>query len=136
MTVRTAKFCLSIGWLILALPLIGILVMRQLNGFYGPDPKDVWGWFSQFVLPGLTLLAGAWTVSAAPNDGKPLENPVVFWVAVILSVFYLGLLYLIVADQFGASNPLDMLKQSALFLGIVQGLLIGLLGKFFIESGR
>ena len=99
MTVRNAKSWLSIGWLGAVGPLMIILVLRQLYGFYGPDPKDVWNWFSQFVLPALTLLAGAWTVSASPSDQKPIDNPMVFWVAVVLSVFYIGLLYIVVGIQ-------------------------------------
>jgi hypothetical protein len=38
MTVRQAKSWLSIGWLVVILPLLFILVLRQLNGFYGSDP--------------------------------------------------------------------------------------------------
>lgn len=136
MTVRGAKSWLSLGWLIAVGPLMFILVARQLNGFFGSDPKDVWNWFSQFVLPALTLLGGAWAVSASPNDQKQIDNPMVFWVAAVLSAFYLALLYMVVGSQTGASQPLAQLKDSALFLGILQGLVIGVLGKFFIESGR
>jgi hypothetical protein len=136
MTVRAAKFWLSIGWLLCIGPLVIILVLRQQSGFFGHEQKDVWNWFSQYVLPGLTLLGGAWTVAASPNDQKVLDNRIVFWVAVVLSLFYLGLLYLVVASQFGAAQPVEQLKDSGLFLGIIQALVIGVLGKFFIESGR
>jgi hypothetical protein len=136
MTVRNAKSWLSIGWLMAVGPLMIILVLRQLNGFFGSDPKDVWSWFSQFVVPALTLLGGAWTVSASSNDQKEIDNPMTFWVSVMLSVFYLALLYLVVGSQVGSMQPLSQLKDSALFLGILQGLVIGVLGKFFIESGR
>jgi hypothetical protein len=136
MTVRAAKMALSLGWLIAAAPLIFVLVLRQQSGFFGTDPKDVWGWFSQFVLPALTLLGGAWSVTVSPNDAKPIDNPLVFWVAAALSLFYLALLYLVIANLVGSQHPLVQLKDSSLFLGIFQGLVIGVLGKFFIESGR
>jgi uncharacterized membrane protein YadS len=80
------------------------------------------------------LLAGVWTVSASSKDRKKIGNPMVFWVAVILSGFYLTLLYLTVANLVGSQQPLNQLKDSALFLGIIQALVIGVLGKFFIES--
>ena len=107
MTVRGAKLSLSIGWLIAVGPLIIVLVLRQLNGFFGSDLKEVWNWFSQFVLPGLTLLGGAWTVSGSPNDQKEVDNKPVFWVAVALSGFYLILLYLVVASQVGTARGMD-----------------------------
>lgn len=136
MTMRLAKSWLSIGWLVAVGPLMIILVLRQQNGFFGTDPKEVWNWFGQFVLPALTLLGGAWSVSVSPNDQKPIDNPMVFWVAVVLSIFYLTLLYLVIASQVGSSQPLSQLKDSALYLGLIQGLVIGVLGKFFIESSR
>jgi hypothetical protein len=137
MTVRGAKLWLSIGWMIALAPLVVILVLRQLNDFYGSDAKEVWSWFSQFVLPALTLLGGAWAVSASPNDQKPIDNPMVFWIAGALSVFYIVLLYVVIGKQPTSSLAWqEQFKQSALFLGVFQGLVIGVLGKFFIESGR
>ncbi len=128
---------LSIGWSCAVAPLVVILVLRQLNGYYGDDPKEVWNWFTQFVLPATTLLAGAWTVTAAPSDKNPIDNPVVFWVAAVLSAFYLIMLYVVIGMQArSALSWQELFKQSALFLGILQGLVIAVVGKFFIESGR
>lgn len=137
MTVRGAKLWLSIGWTAAMAPLVIVLILRQLEGFYGSDAKEVWSWFSQFVLPALTLLAGAWTVSTSPSEQKPIDNAAVFWIAVAMSVFYIVLLYVVIGKQ--PTSPLpwqEQFKQSALFLGIIQGLVIGVLGKFFIESNR
>jgi len=137
MTVRSAKLWLSVGWMGVLAPLVIILILRQLDGFYGNDAKEVWSWFSQFVLPALTLLAGAWSVSASPTDQKPIDNPMVFWIAVALSVFYIALLYVVIGQQPLSPVPWqEQFKQSALFLGVFQGLVIGVVGKFFIESGR
>jgi len=137
MTVRGAKLWLSVGWTAAMAPLVVILILRQLEGFYGNDAKEVWSWFSQFVLPALTLLAGAWTVATSPSEQRPIGNTVVFWVAVAMSIFYIVLLYVVIGKQ--PTSPLpwqEQFKQSALFLGIIQGLVIGVLGKFFIESNR
>ena len=137
MTVRGAKLLLSIGWICALAPLVVILILRQLDGFYGSDAKEVWNWFSQFVLPALTLLAGAWTVSVSPNDQKPVENSTVLWVAGAFSIFYVLLLYVVIGRQPWSDLPWrEQFTQSALFLGVIQGLVIGVLSKFFIESGR
>ncbi len=137
MTVHKAKTWLFIGWACAVAPLMIILVMRQLSGEYGNDAQDVWNWFSQFVLPTLTLLIGAFTVSAAPSDHKPLDHPMLFWVAAALSLFYIGLLYVVVGKQvFTTLTYQEYFKQTALFLGLIQAVVIGVVGKFFIESGR
>lgn len=137
MTVRGAKLWLSVGWTVAMAPLVIILILRQLDGFYGNDAKEVWSWFSQFVLPALTLLAGAWTVAASSSEQKQIDNTVVFWIAAAMSIFYIVLLYVVIGKQ--PTSPLpwqEQFRQSALFLGIIQGLVIGVLGKFFIESNR
>lgn len=140
MIVRNAKMILSACWLAAAAPLLLILIVRQLQGFYdvpSTDPKEVWNWVSQFVVPGVTLIVGAWTVSASPSDAKPVDHPWVFWAAISMSAFYFVVLYLVVALQAGSPQPWpETFKQSALFLGIIQGVVIAVVGKFFIESAR
>jgi hypothetical protein len=140
MTIRTAKMCLSLLWIGAIGPLLLILIYRQLSGFYdapNTDHREVWNWVSQFVVPGATLLAGAWTVSVSSSDEKPVGNSWVFWVAVGMSVFYFVVLYLVVSVQASSQQPWpETFKQSALFLGIIQGAVIGVLGKFFIESAK
>src|SRR5262245_4119054 len=141
MKVSKAKMCLSIFWLLAIAPLLLILILRQLNGFYDGDAKsdsrEVWNWVSQFVLPGLTLIAGAWTVSASPSDEKLVAHQWVFWAAVGMSMFYLTVLYLVIGMQATSALPWpETFKQSALYLGLMQGALIAVLGKFFIEAAR
>src|SRR5215469_16682766 len=120
MIVRTAKMSLSLLWLVAVAPLILILILRQMEGFYDvpdTDPKDVWSWVSQFVLPGVTLMAGAWTVSTSSADRGPVENPAVFWIAIGMSAFYLAVLYVVVATQATTTQPWpETFKQSALYL--------------------
>jgi hypothetical protein len=131
---------LSLLWLTAVAPLILILILRQLGGFYdipNTDPKDVWTWVTQFVLPGVTLVAGAWTVTTPASDKKKIGNPTGFWIAVGMSAFYFAVLYVVIASQAGSSQPWpETFKQSALYLGIIQGVVIGVVGKFFIETGR
>jgi hypothetical protein len=140
MTIRKAKMCLSVLWLCAIAPLLLILIYRQLNGFYdapNTDHKEVWSWVSQFVLPGATLLAGAWTVSASSSEKRRIANTWVFWLAIGMSLFYFAVLYLVVSAQASSQQPWpETFKQSALFLGIIQGALIGVLGKFFIETAK
>ena len=140
MIVRHAKMSLSMLWMFAVAPILLILILRQLDGFYdtpNTDPKEVWNWVSQFVLPGITLVAGAWTVSASPSDQKPIDNSWVFWAAIGMSAFYFIVLYLVIGLQGATQQPWpETFKQSALFLGIIQGAVIAVVGKFFIESAR
>jgi hypothetical protein len=137
MTVRTAKIVLSLVWVGTGLPLLFVLMMRHLSGFYDPDPKAAWTWAAQYLFPNLTLIAGAWSVSPSPADRKAISSGITFWGAVILSLFYLVALYLVMGAQMVSEASFQTIfEQSALFLGLIQALVVGWLGKFFIETRR
>jgi hypothetical protein len=45
-----------------------------------------------------------------------------FWIAVVMSAFYLAVLYVVIASQTATDQPWpETFKQSALYLGIIQG---------------
>ena len=137
MTIKTAKLSLSLLWVVAAIPLMFLLIMRQLNGDFGDNSKAVWTWAAQFLFPNLTLIGGAWSVAASPNDDKPMSSVFVFWAAIALSLFYIVVLYLVLgAQEASSAAPQTVYEQSALFLVLIQALIIGWLGKFFVESGR
>ncbi len=93
MTIKTAKIALTALWGVCAIPLLLVLVLRQLNGFYGDQAQAAWSWAAQFVFPNLTLIGGAWSVAGSPEDDKPLGSAIVFWGAMIVSAFYIVILY-------------------------------------------
>jgi len=119
------------------LPLLLILVIRQLNGFYGADAKAAWTWVAQYLFPPLTLIAGAWSVTASPGDRSKMSSPVIFWGAVFLSLFYIVVLYLVIGAQAGGEQTWQaVFEQSGLFLSLFEAFIIGWLGKLFIEIKR
>lgn len=137
MTVKKAKTALTMLWVIVTMPLLLLLIMRQLNGFYGTDAKAVWTWAAQYLFPPLTLIGSAWAVAQTPGEGKRIAAPIVFWVAIVMSLAYLCALLLVAGAQAGEGQSWQsVFEQSGLFLSLFQALLIGWLGKFFIESRR
>lgn len=135
MTVRTAKLSLTVLWGLAVIPLLLILVLRQLAGFFEADGQVAWTWVAQYVLPGVTLIGGAWTVAEPADVGHGRVSPVVFWGAFVLSAFYLVLLFLVLAALAHGSIR-QTVEGSGLFLGLIQGVVVGWLGKFFIEAKR
>ena len=66
-----------------------------------------------------------------------MSSVLVFWIAIALSLFYLLVLYLVLGwQQTSSESPQSVYEQSAQFLVLIQALVVGWLGKFFIESGR
>jgi hypothetical protein len=137
MTIRKARAILSAFWGITVAGLLLYIIVRQLLGIYGTDTKDLWVWVGQFILPGLTVIVGAWSVKNATMDDAPLGAPFVFWGAIAISFFYLLVVFLSLVYQPASVLPLkDALGQSALYLSLIQGLAVGVLTKFFVESSH
>ncbi|HKA73649.1 MAG TPA: hypothetical protein VKE26_17695 [Xanthobacteraceae bacterium] len=137
MTIRTAKLTISLVWMAGAIPLLLILIVRQLAGFYETDPKVAWTWAAQYLFPTLTLIGGAWSVASSAAEDTPMSSTVVVWGAILLSVFYIAVLYLILGAQAVSIQPAQTIfEQSGLYLSLLNALVVGWLGKFFVESKR
>lgn len=109
-----------------------ILVVQTLNGHYGDQARDAWGWFLPTVMPILTLIVSA---TAVAKDSQAAVDRSVFQISLGLSAFYLSLVIATIAYQvFTTRKPsemIDLMKTSNLWLGPVQGLLGISLGVFF-----
>jgi len=103
----------------------------------GADAKAAWTWVAQYLFPPLTLIAGAWSVTASPGDRSKMSSPVIYWGAVFLSLFYIVVLYLVIGAQAGGEQTWQaVFEQSGLFLSLFEAFIIGWLGKLFIEIKR
>jgi hypothetical protein len=84
----------------------------------------------------MTVIVGAWTVKTAA-DKEILRAPYVFWGAIGISTFYLLIVFLSVLYEPLTGLPWQQaLHESSLYLSLVQGLAVGVLTKFFVESNH
>lgn len=135
MTVKTAKIMLTLVWGLAAGMLLLILILRQLSGFYGANPTFVWSWAAQYLFPALTLIGAGWSVGHSPNESKPVANVVVLWIALAMSIFYLAVLFLQLGFRPSDGKSWHLLfEESGLYLGLILTVVIGFLGKFFIDA--
>jgi predicted PurR-regulated permease PerM len=136
-TVGKAKAILSLVWVLLSIPLIGIEFIQTLNDNY--DQWDVGlGWLIPLVLPVLSFIVATWTVTETDSDRVLLKKFHVFVTSLLASVVYLGLLYVVVLLM---PRDLELLrdyiehkmKPSSVWLGVLQGIVVIMVGKFFLE---
>jgi hypothetical protein len=112
-----------------------LLVARTVTRFYGDDVKELWSWVAQLLFPVLSLIVAAWTVGGAHSDSRPIRSAMVFWGTLLLSLFYVATLYLVVGlEPLSPGDWLTVFRSSGWYLGLFQGIVIGALGKFFIEN--
>lgn len=137
MTVRTARAALSLVWLLAMAPLVLQLVYRSAVGFYKGDIIELWSWMSQLLFPVVALIISSWSVEEVQGDTHVIRSPFVFWGALLLSVMYIGSLYLVVIVEPLAENDwVSVFRSSGVYLGFIQGIVVLALGKFFIENVR
>ena len=114
-----------------------LLLFQSLLGHYGENVEEPWGWFLPTILPTLSLIIGVLVMDAL---GKGIKTMMVdrfmFRLALGLSAAYLVVVSLTILMQpFSALNPVDLMKQSNLWLGPIQGLVSAAIGAFFVQRG-
>jgi len=129
---------LSGVWIFLATPLIAIVFFQTINRKY--DEWDTgFGWLTPLVFPVLSFIIATWTVAESREDRMVLKNTYVFVASVVLSVFYLSLLYAILLSmpveiKDFRDYVVSVMRPSLWYLGTIQAIVVVAVGKFFLED--
>lgn len=135
MTLGRARAILSYLWVAASMPLLVIIIFQSILGKFGKDWDLTWSWLSPLIFPALFLVMSMWRVEGTSRDQEPVRSKHVFWLTVGISCTYLISVYAVVLLQpFSVLNLETLLRYSSLYLGLVQGLATGALGKFFLEN--
>ncbi len=137
MDARACRRRLAILWLSSGALLFLILVGQHLADVYGSRVGEAWDWFGARVLPLLSLMVGALSAQAFAKERRnQYVEPIAFWVSVGLSCVYLLVAFstLLMQKAVPSRTPLEVLSESAIYLGPLQGLVGLSLGAFFAMS--
>lgn len=125
-------------WMLGALLVTLILVVQSLLGKYGEKVQEAWGWLLPTIMPTLGMIVAVLSYTAL--DRTLLAARVrrsYYQVAWALSLVYLFLVSLTVLIQpFTASDPLDLMRMSNLWLGPIQGLVGSAIGVLFVSKRK
>jgi len=112
------------------------LIIQTIMGRYVDNVNEVWKWFLPTIMPSLSLIIGVFVMDARGREEKIVTADRFF----LRLSFGLSLLYLIVVSltillqPFSKLSPVELMKQSNLWLGPFQGLVSASLGAFFIKT--
>jgi hypothetical protein len=143
--VLICKKRLLILWLSIAGLLAIILIAQSFGGAFADGVVDhteeAWRWFLPNVLPTLSLMIGVVMKDLIETKEKEqLIDPFVYHLSFGLSITYLLMLMasILLSPMFPNSDPLELMKQSSLWLNAMQGLVSLVLGVFFgkIEQSK
>lgn len=117
--------------------LVGVLlVLQTLGGKYGGAANEAWGWYAATVVPTLSVVMGSVVRDLQQPDRGERVDAFLFGLAMAASALYV----LLVAGVFGFASwqghrpALPVLRESTLYLGLLQGLVAAALGVFFVDQ--
>jgi hypothetical protein len=116
--------------------IVFLLVLVQTFGDrFGGDATEAWQWLLPTIMPSLSLIVGVLAMDARNRSTAGTVDAFIYRLAIGVSLFYLFIVSLTILGQpFTPLTALELMKQSNLWLGPLQGLAAGFLGAFFVKA--
>jgi len=132
----SCKKTLSVVWFVGAVAVFGILFLQSLVGHYEGGVAEAWGCVLPMIIPTLSLMVGVHVSDVRSKRAqKRMIDRFVFRLATFLSIVYLvGVLLAVLLQPVIDQDPLRVLATANLGLGPFQGLVVGVLGAFFVQK--
>lgn len=113
-----------------------VLLLQTMLGNKYEGTSEQWEWFLPTIMPTLSLIISILVAdSLGQGVKKRTVNGYFFRLSFSLSLGYLVVVALtIFVHPFTMFEPLELMKQSNLWLAPIQGLVTASLGVFFIRS--
>lgn len=139
---HTSKKRLAMVWFMGAGILFVVLILQTIFGRYGDKAREAWSWLLPSILPTLSLIIGGVVISSRISKGvetgvetEETIDQFAFQLSFFLSIAYLITVSLtIFLSPFSELPPLELMKQSNLWLAPFQGLVSAALGVFFVSK--
>jgi hypothetical protein len=146
---ETVRWRLAAIWFGASAVIFLILIGQSLGGVYGDELQRAWGWALPNIVPTLALMVSVFAADALKpySEGTAVRKNF-YLLASGLSVFYLAVFllsllaqplleYLSPQPHGGVSARVQLLETSNIWLGPLQGLVVGTLGiLFFLKEDQ
>jgi hypothetical protein len=109
-----------------------LFFFQHIGGKYGKNAEDAWSWLLPNIMPTLSLIIGILIKDASSKKADTTVDRFLFRLSYGLSICYIAMIILMIL--LNPRNPLEMIRESKLFLGPLQGLVCATLGAFFITK--
>ncbi len=135
-SLKNSQRYLATVWILGASIPFVIVLIQTMFGKYGLKGGEAWGWLSSNILSTLLLIITVVVADALKQDQEvQTVDKFVFNLTIFLSIVYLASLSLpLLIQPFLEIEPLELIKQSSLWLTPLQGLLSITLGVFFVQK--
>lgn len=122
-------------WVLGGLPLLVIVIVQIVLGRYPDGFQTPIGWLSTLLFPSWSIIFAVLTVGKTKASIRPVHHKSLFYISALISVVYIISLYLIMfLGVYSPGGLSSALQNSAFYMGVFQSFVIGVVGKFFLES--
>lgn len=116
-----------------------LVFLQSTLGAYGDNVADAWGWLMPSIMPTLSLMIAVFVTDMLDKRTQTQHNTgadaFFFRLTFYLSIAYLVVVLLtLLLQPFATLPPTELLKQSHLWMGPLQGLVTASLGAFFVKN--
>lgn len=134
-----AKWRLASLWFAFGGLILTIVFVQTLFDKFGARSDDVWNWLLPTIMPSLTLITGVIVADAQGGQAQRHVRKRYYYFALAISTFYLTLVLSILLLEplvyaMTGNTMLDLIGQTGVVLGPLQGLASTALGIFFIKK--
>lgn len=130
-----AKKKLAILWFLFSGGLFVLLLIQSFLGKYEDNANGAWSWFFPNVLPTLSLMISVFLFDLKKAKSNKTIDKFYFKISFWLSLgYFLTILATILIEPFSQKSIMEILKESNLYLGPFQGLVVASIGFLFVRS--
>ncbi len=133
---RGAQKKLAICWFIFASIFFLVVVLQTLFGKFGDNVSDVWSWLQSALVPSLSLMITIFVTNINTEDDHQVDVfyfRLTFWISF---VYLMILLAHILIEPFSSKTEIQIIKQSKVYIGTIQGIVSASLGLFFVKKEK
>ena len=131
---NSAQKKLAVSWFLSSFAFFAIILAQTLFGKLDGNIQEAWSWAMSSVIPSLSLMLTVFLANLNNNKDHQVDY---FYYKLALGVtfgYFSILLAHILVQPFTGKKELDIINQSKIYIGSIQGVVSSCLGMFFVKK--
>ncbi len=134
MEMAKCKGRLAVLWFAACGFIFAVVILQTLIDSYRGRADEVWKWLLPSVMPTLSLIIGVFALENSQAKDNRRASKLFFRLSLALSSFYLVVVAsFILLQPIMTVSPVELMKQSQVWMAPFQGLVSASIGGFFVR---
>lgn len=129
--IHSARRYIFFTWIVLFVPIASIITLQTINRKF--DWPIGWGWLAPMTIPIISMMLPLLHLNERKINNKTAPLSIFSACIILMSLYFFSLYLIVLYEPFSDISIEDLFVISPWFLTPVQGILIGLISKLFLE---